>query len=416
MGDKAFGSKPVNTRPRLHNRFVDATAFYEQQQRLGSGRPPKPLILDKNIIKCRNNVGTNLTRGSVIDVSDYLLTGNAIYDPVSLWFNGDEPAGGHYAVFRGAVEDGEIADAQLTGVCIARVNITDANHNFATPTSGQTYFTSATSGEIQILDKATAGTGVKECVVVLRCGSPGEMEFVGFGEAAENIVGGDYGDPTSASWTVPSFTAGTVNLFRLDAGDSDEFEVYSPDEEIEAYNISNFDINTPASVRVYRLYDRSSGGTVYACEPWWNASWGQQGRPKCTFSGTASVGTSSATLTMTADTDNLGLIETDGSSPTRIQFNRPGRHRLSLRVSSNSNSVAGAITITLQDNGEFALSATSVTVPQFTTSGTYVFDYQFDLTVLGQFAVPKFWITAQRPSGSSTGDINVNGILEPTFD
>jgi hypothetical protein len=156
--------------PQLWNRVVDSMTRHEQQLRLGKGKQPKPFGIDKNIIKCKNNVGTNLTRGSVVDVGNYLLTGLSSYEPATLWFNGDEPAGGHYAVFRGAVPDGEYGDAQLTGVCIARVNVTDEDHPRAIPTIGETYFTSAWEGPVEILDRITEGTGVKECIVILRRG------------------------------------------------------------------------------------------------------------------------------------------------------------------------------------------------------------------------------------------------------
>jgi hypothetical protein len=173
MTKKATGNKPVAFGPRTANKLVDLLNVREQQQRLGSGTKSKPSPIKHNLVKARNDVGSNLTRGSVVDVGDTILTGLSVFDPHHLWHEGNEQAGGHYGVFRTDVPDGEIAECQLTGVCIARVNVTDEDHTFAVPTAGETYFTSASSGEIQILDKITTGTGVKECVVVLRCGGGG---------------------------------------------------------------------------------------------------------------------------------------------------------------------------------------------------------------------------------------------------
>jgi hypothetical protein len=134
----------------------------------------------------------------VVDVGDTILTGLSVFDPHHLWHEGNEQAGGHYGVFRTDVPDGEIAECQLTGVCIARVNVTDAGHRFAVPTDGQTYFTSATEGEIQILDAPTGDPGVRECIVVLRCGAGGE-EPIRF-ELTEALALGDEAEAEQLLW------------------------------------------------------------------------------------------------------------------------------------------------------------------------------------------------------------------------
>jgi hypothetical protein len=97
------------------------------------------------------------------------------------------------------------------------------------PTAGETYFTSASSGEIQILDKITTGTGVKECVVVLRCGG-GEAPSPLLSHCHDTIPGFDATD----GYSIGSYTPFTV---VPDVSD-DPFAVTSDD--VEAYNVSTF--------------------------------------------------------------------------------------------------------------------------------------------------------------------------------
>lgn len=184
--------------PKTANDLYDMLQTHKQQKQLGAPGKRNPLLIDKNIIKVRNGTGGDLARGSVVDVGSYLLTGLNKYQPEHFDFGSITPAGGHYAVFRRAVEDGKIEEAQLTGVCIARVNVTDAGHRFAVPTDGQTYFTSATEGEIQILDAPTGDPGVRECIVVLRCGAGGE-EPIRF-ELTEALALGDEAEAEQLLW------------------------------------------------------------------------------------------------------------------------------------------------------------------------------------------------------------------------
>ena len=64
----------------------------------------------------------------------------------------------------------KIGRAYIGGVCLAKVNVTDAGHAYATITDGEeAYLTSAASGPVQILWKE-AGTGQKWAQI--RLGTP----------------------------------------------------------------------------------------------------------------------------------------------------------------------------------------------------------------------------------------------------
>lgn len=343
MGDKAQGSRPVTPMPQLWNRVVDSMTRHEQQLRLGKGKPPKPFAIDKNIVKCKNNVGTNLTRGSVVDVGDYLLTGLSSYEPATLWFNGDEPAGGHYAVFRGDVPDDEYGDAQLTGVCIARVDVVDEDHTFAVPTDGETYFTSAAEGEIQILDKASSGTGVKECVVVLRCGG-GSSTLIGFGIPTDTILGcsgDDFSDEV--------FHSGTIDMLRIVSGEFTDTPTPDP-ESVTAYNMSVFDIDPDLDGNVVEVWQDFNG--TYYCKPFWRNLVYANGYAKHVIPLTVASGTitGSQNIGLTCTPGTAGFFANEAATPDAVEILRSCQVKFTIRLRVQRSSGSGTLAFTLQKN------------------------------------------------------------------
>jgi hypothetical protein len=240
---KATGTGPAAFGPNTANKLYDMLATHEQQKRLGGGTRPKPSPINQNLIKVRNNSGADLARGSVVDISTNLLTSLTKYDPHHLWFSGVEPDGGHYAVLREAAKQTKIVNAQVTGVCIARVDVTDEDHTFAVPTEGETYFTSATEGEIQILDKVSSGTGIKECVVVLRCPSASEAGETGIAYLTASSIAGvsdeDYPSGDLSGDTV--YDQGSIVLAKINSSGKIEATT-DPETTIQAYNMSVHDL------------------------------------------------------------------------------------------------------------------------------------------------------------------------------
>lgn len=165
---KANGSKNVILSPPAWNRVDEAVEHWQQQKRLGESTPSIPAPLSTDCIKLKNNSGGDLLRGAALQIQDDLLTSESQLLAESLWFAGitatvdNKPFG----ITRQAMKSGKIDTVQVSGVCIARVNITDESHERAYLKAGETNLQSSRDGSVQILWKPS-GTGVLECVALL---------------------------------------------------------------------------------------------------------------------------------------------------------------------------------------------------------------------------------------------------------
>jgi hypothetical protein len=150
----------------VQNRVLDASDAWHNQKRLGDTQTQfrHPISTDK--IKIKNDSGGDLVAGSVLQVTDKAIDElSAAY----LWFNGDTydaTISKSCCIIREAIKSGEIGDSQVSGVVLARVDVIDTGHRFASPTDGESYLTSAATGSVTILEPAT-GTGLQTLAVVL---------------------------------------------------------------------------------------------------------------------------------------------------------------------------------------------------------------------------------------------------------
>lgn len=196
MGIKATGKNPVShIKPPLWNRVVDSMLDYERRQ-LGDAVKSKSGRVSTDCVKVINASGGDLDRGSVLRCNGDINTGLDEYEAASLWFTGSTPnTNDKWGILRKPLPYGveEYGELQVSGVCIARVNVLDANHTHAKPKDGETYLESAAEGPLAILDKPT-GTGELECVVVFR---PKKSSVVRFALAEPLLLGGE-----AAAYTV----------------------------------------------------------------------------------------------------------------------------------------------------------------------------------------------------------------------
>lgn len=163
------------------NDTIEVVSDYQQRKRLGGGMPPgvyQPR--DSGKIKVKNVSGGDLLSGSVLQLGTYLLnSGNRFKDDESLWLEGDEPAdpgaAERYAILKFPLKNGKIGEAFVSGCCIARIDVGDVAHKYATPVDGSTDLESATSGPIEILSEL-AGTGSQQAYVRLH--APGGSSYV----------------------------------------------------------------------------------------------------------------------------------------------------------------------------------------------------------------------------------------------
>ena len=179
MADKVSAGQPIPRSASLWNNIIgSANAFAAQQLGQPGGRNTQPIPTD--VVKIKNSSGSHIRLGEVLEISGFLLT-NVLRD--SLWFDGDEPDGTRpFAIALQDIPDGSIDRAQVSGVTVALVNVTDADHGYATTEDGEIVLQSADIGPIRILYKPT-GTGEKTCAVLFDHFPPGRLWRVTLNEA-----------------------------------------------------------------------------------------------------------------------------------------------------------------------------------------------------------------------------------------
>jgi hypothetical protein len=113
------------------------------------------------------------------------------------------------------------------------VNVTDANHGYATPASGEPVLQSAETGPIRILYKP-AGTGEKTCAVLFAIAGQEKKRLCRFtldaalavsDASVEATIASQYGDGVAHAsnditvYNLLTHTAGTY-VFEADSGDA----------------------------------------------------------------------------------------------------------------------------------------------------------------------------------------------------
>lgn len=167
MADKVSAGQPIPRSASLWNNMIGAANEFAARQlgQAGTGLPATPPPTDT--VKIKNSSGVQVRLGEVLEISGFLLSSTS---RGFLWFDADTPDTTRpFVVTQQDIPAGSIDRAQLSGACVALVNVTDAGHNFAAPASGQRVLQSAGGGPVRILYKP-AGTGEKLCAVLLASG------------------------------------------------------------------------------------------------------------------------------------------------------------------------------------------------------------------------------------------------------
>lgn len=155
-----------------HDRVFEAGEHH--RTRLGIRSPAqakgKPFTRDPSSVKVKNSTGGDLPPGSVLQLGDYLLGTDYRFQDRYIWLDGDVPtdpgASERYCILKRSLPSGDIGDAFVSGCCVARIEVGDTAHKFATPVDGETDLASSTSGPIEILSEL-AGTGSQHAYVRL---------------------------------------------------------------------------------------------------------------------------------------------------------------------------------------------------------------------------------------------------------
>jgi hypothetical protein len=172
---KASPGQPFRPPPaEIWNGMVAAGEDYNERKRLGLGGFPQPKASPRDLIKIKNMTGAARVRGSVFKIGAKVLTS---IDREFAWFEGDEPEQvGRFCIVRQSVADEKIVEAQVAGVCLARVNVVNPSHLHALVIAGDYELESAMYGPVDLLWTPET-TGVAECLVNLQSKAPRSLIF-----------------------------------------------------------------------------------------------------------------------------------------------------------------------------------------------------------------------------------------------
>lgn len=151
----------------IWNNMVDAGQAFANQ-RISSSAPPPTRARATDLLKLRNSSGASRKKGEILKIDGKVI------ETVSeefIWLDGKEPEPDcRFGILKEPALDEEVATAQVSGVCMALVNVTDADHTFAYPADGEYILQSGDSGPLEILF-APDGTGELDCVVRFASGT-----------------------------------------------------------------------------------------------------------------------------------------------------------------------------------------------------------------------------------------------------
>lgn len=148
-----------------HNAMLEVAEWYNRRRRLSEGgaQSRKPIPTDCVIIK--NTSGSNRSRGDAMEISGLQTTAIEV-EGITVTGITPTAAGKSFGILRSAIPNNQFGVAQVSGVCLARVDVTDANHTRAKLAASTNTLVSTMDGPVRVVYKPS-GTGIKECVVSL---------------------------------------------------------------------------------------------------------------------------------------------------------------------------------------------------------------------------------------------------------
>jgi len=145
-----------------HNATARMVDQWQKAGELGTPHAPFATTRTSDLIKVKNLTGSDLELGSVVQVGDSLLTDT---NRLGLTFEGlDVDDGVLFAILREPAAVDAIVGAQIGGICMARVNISDTTHEGCSPFKAETALRSGDRGPYRLW--WTPGVaGIQECMV-----------------------------------------------------------------------------------------------------------------------------------------------------------------------------------------------------------------------------------------------------------
>lgn len=199
-GKASPGSPFIPPPATIWNNMVDAgRAWADGQLNNGAPAPNRPRATD--LVRIKNDCGADRQRGEIL-----LISGKAITDlsEESIWLLGDTPtADGYFAILKEPIQSGDIGTAQVSGCCLAKVNVGSTGHTRAKAAAGLYVLASADDGPLEII-YSPGTTGEVECVVRFAGGSGGGVSLFRF-ELTANYSAG-----TTVAATIKTMGGSTV--------------------------------------------------------------------------------------------------------------------------------------------------------------------------------------------------------------
>lgn len=193
---QSIGKSPLR-KAAFVNDVIDTVGDYKARL-LGEASGVSGLKFPTDLVRVQNLTGADRQRGDVVQLGDDLLTDK---DFRRLWFECDLPADPlmrRYAILLAPVLEDEITFAQVSGCCLARVNVGNALHTHAMPADGADELVSCFGGPVELLSDPD-GTGSQEIAVRLAVGFG-----VLFGKADSDI----------AARSSETMSSGTVSIWQ----------------------------------------------------------------------------------------------------------------------------------------------------------------------------------------------------------
>jgi hypothetical protein len=158
---KRSSGEPFKPPPAvIWNNMVSAGEAWAMN-RLGTPGTQERPSRSATSIKVRNDSGSDRVRGEVLKIGDSLLTDMTAEHP---WFAGETPADNkHFGILLKDCLSEQIGDLQVAGVCLAKVNVIDADHTHAFIVDGEYVLESSMHGPLRLL--WNDGTGEGYCLV-----------------------------------------------------------------------------------------------------------------------------------------------------------------------------------------------------------------------------------------------------------
>jgi hypothetical protein len=148
------------------NRHVDAAEFVYRNLISNNGTPRRGAPADLNFVNVKNSSGADRRQGDILEFTG--ISGVTDLTARQIILDGGSPTlANGFGVLTSPIKNGDYApDCQVSGACVAFVNVTDANHKFAKVASATYVLQSEIVGPVRILYKPS-GTGEKTCAVRL---------------------------------------------------------------------------------------------------------------------------------------------------------------------------------------------------------------------------------------------------------